>query len=69
MAARVDAIDYVFVLRFWRELPDDTTGSMDWRASISDVNTGRQFHALGVEGACDILRNVLMPDCEIDTGK
>lgn len=69
MAAGRDAIDYVFVLRFWREPPDDRADPMNWRARISEVNTGRQFHAIGVDGACNIVRGLLPPGGNTDTGR
>jgi hypothetical protein len=54
-------IDRVFVLRFWIESACEgpEKAQRHWRASIRDVNTGRQFHAEGVPGACNVIRRLL----------
>lgn len=51
--------DYVYVLRFWRELPGDRADPMGWRARISEINTGRHFHAQGIDAACQVVRSLL----------
>jgi hypothetical protein len=57
--ANAPEIDRVFVLRFWIEACDDLDVS-HWRVRINDVNTGRRFHAEGVEGACNVVRSLLL---------
>jgi len=59
MTARLDALDHVFVLRFYREPAADRTRPMNWRARIREVNTRREFHTVGFDAACNIIRSRL----------
>jgi hypothetical protein len=68
MAAHSHAIDYVFVLRFWRESAGDKLNTGRWRARISEVNTKRQFHAKGIDNAFGVVRALLSSDGENGPG-
>jgi hypothetical protein len=59
MAVRQNAIDRIFILRFWREPAQEISDSDQWRARIKDVNSGRQFHRLGIDAVCSLLRTIL----------
>ena len=61
-------IDRVFVLRFWREAAGDVPDAARWRARITDVNSQRQFHTEGLEGAFNAIRSFLC-EGEANTGK
>jgi hypothetical protein len=52
--------DHVVVLRFWHE--NETTElapSRYWRARITYINAGQQFHAASVEDAFAIVKSIL----------
>jgi hypothetical protein len=62
MGALQKRVDQVFVLRLWREEDPHVDGPSLWRARISEVNTGREFHAEGLETALTILRSLVMKE-------
>ena len=56
-------IDQVFVVRFWQELGLENPADPDrWRVRIGHVNSQRQFHAVGIEKAFEIVRGILMSE-------
>jgi hypothetical protein len=62
MGASQKKVDQVFVLRFWREEDPHVDGPSLWRARITEVNTGREFHAEGLETALTLIRSLLMTE-------
>jgi len=61
MLAHLPQTDHVFILRFWLERTSALPDEARWRARISYVNTGENFHADGIEAACGVVRS-LLPD-------
>jgi len=59
MIARTATESRTYVLRFSRELPGDRADPIGWRARISEVNTGRKFHAVGIDAAFHVVRSLL----------
>jgi hypothetical protein len=69
MAARSNAIDHIFILRFWQEPAEENLDNNGhWRARIKDVNSGRQFHRLGIDAVCSLLRSILSSREEVEGG-
>jgi hypothetical protein len=65
--ANAAEIDHVFILRFWRESASDRSREMHWRARIRCVNTSEQFYADGIDGACTMVRLLLL-EVEMNAG-
>jgi hypothetical protein len=61
MFAHFPQTDHVFILRFWLEVASAWPDGARWRARISYINTGENFHADGLEAACGVVRS-LLPD-------
>jgi hypothetical protein len=52
--------DQVVVIRLWREREvAESSGPQRWRARITYVNSGQQFHASGVDDAFAVVRYLL----------
>jgi hypothetical protein len=66
--AVVAKIDQVFVMRFWQELGLENPADPNrWRVLIKQVKhegSRRQFHAVGIEKAFDIVRGIVMSEAE-----
>ncbi|MGR9556476.1 hypothetical protein ACU8MG_25380 (plasmid) [Rhizobium leguminosarum] len=60
MPAQQSNLDHVFILRFWHEANADADASPLWRARVTDVNTGRQFHTDGLESALSVVRSLMI---------
>jgi hypothetical protein len=59
--AHANGLDTVFVLRFLRrEVASEQSDPTQWRVRISEVNTGREIYAEGLESACRLLRSILL---------
>jgi hypothetical protein len=53
--------DQVLVIRFWREdEAPELQPSRHWRARITYVNSGQQFHAPSIDDAFAIVRSLLL---------
>lgn len=59
MIAISTEIDRVFILRLSRDPGPETKTPDPWRARVIDINSGKYFHANGIEGAFEIVRNQL----------
>ena len=51
--------DRVFVLRFWIERNAAENACSIWRAKVSDLSSGEEKHANGVDAALDIVRSAM----------
>jgi hypothetical protein len=64
LAGRKKPVDQVFILRFWREEDGHMDATSLWRARVTDVNTGRELHADGIDMALTIVRSLLTTETD-----
>ena len=50
-------MDRVFIMGFWRET--SSIEADDWRVRIRNVDTRREYHVNGLDGAFALLRSLL----------